>query len=144
MRYNSDGTRDLSFGSAGQVLLSVLINSLTLQSDGKILVTGDQRLCVWDPSTRQRLRVLAGNKTELLCLVLLPDGETIVTGDNAGRVYREAMIWPALVQQQLLGKIGTDEIVYGRVTQGLKLKPNQSPPWVIGEPDDGHRPARGR
>jgi WD40 repeat protein len=64
------------------------VHALSFSRDGKVLVAGECRLCVWDPTTYRLVRAFEGEKRELLHLVLLPDGETAISGDDAGTVRR--------------------------------------------------------
>jgi hypothetical protein len=51
------------------------------------------------------------------------------------KVYLDAYIWPAVLQQQLRSTVGTGRYVLGRVIQG-NAKPGQNAPWKLASPDD--------
>ena len=53
---------------------------------------------------------------------------SVVTGDLAGTVYNETLIFPKLLQSAVKGSLGG--MVLGRLGQGYP-KPGQSAPWVL-------------
>lgn len=54
----------------------------------------------------------------------------VLSGEDAGEVYEDVLLFPKLVVSQLQKAVGGR--VLGRVTQGA-AKANQSPPWLIGD-----------
>jgi hypothetical protein len=56
----------------------------------------------------------------------------VLTGHEAGKVYRDTGIFPLVVQGQLRPYIGSGDPVLGRVGKGVAKK-GQSAPWVLEE-----------
>lgn len=59
----------------------------------------------------------------------------VLDGNHAGQVYRDAPVWPKVLQGQLRPQIGSGEPTLGRLTQGVAKK-GQSPPWILDDPSD--------
>jgi hypothetical protein len=57
----------------------------------------------------------------------------VLDGAQQGRVYRNAYVFPVVLQDQLRDEIG-DEPILGRVGQGT-AKRGQSAPWLLEEAD---------
>ncbi len=58
---------------------------------------------------------------------------TVLDGPLAGERYRDTLLFPKVLQQQLRGQIG--QKVLGRLGTGA-AKPGQSAPWVLAEATD--------
>jgi hypothetical protein len=59
----------------------------------------------------------------------------VLDGQHNGQVFREALIWPRVLQGQLRPQIGSGDPTLGRLAQGVAKK-GQSPPWVLADPDE--------
>lgn len=59
----------------------------------------------------------------------------VLDGDHAGEVYRDTLIWPAVLQGQLRPQVGSGDPTLGRLAQGVAKK-GQSPPWILLDADD--------
>jgi uncharacterized delta-60 repeat protein len=108
VRYNSDGTRDNTFGSGGMTTTSFGVDSdvkaVVLQPDGKIVVTGntidrpgDDDIAIVRFNANGSLDTSFGTNGKITAslspsaftasdLVILPDGKLVVAGESAGRV----------------------------------------------------------
>ena len=69
--------------------LSMAVNTLDFSPDGTMLATGhrDQRVRIWDPSTKQVLAELEGHTEEVVTLEYSPDGETLASAGREGDLY---------------------------------------------------------
>jgi hypothetical protein len=56
----------------------------------------------------------------------------VIDGDHAGDVFRNTMIWPAVLQGQLRSSIGGNPVL-GRLGKGSVIKSGQSAPWVLAD-----------
>jgi hypothetical protein len=59
----------------------------------------------------------------------------VLTGEHAGEVFRKTLIFPAVLQLQLGGSIGSGDPVLGRLGKGLAKK-GQSAPWILEDPTE--------
>ena len=57
----------------------------------------------------------------------------VLDGAQAPTVFRETLVFPAVLQGQLRPAIGSGDPVLGRVAQGVAKK-GQSPPWELSDP----------
>ncbi|MEO6390233.1 MAG: FG-GAP-like repeat-containing protein [Pyrinomonadaceae bacterium] len=102
-RFNSDGTRDLSFGSSGRVTLDLDYRhwdsaySVTVQADGKIIVGGSclggAALSRFDQNGAllgQTDHISSHDPTHFVAapraLYIQPDGKVVAVGDNSNAV----------------------------------------------------------
>lgn len=69
--------------------LDMAVNALDFSPDGGLLATGhrDQRVRIWDPSTKQVLAVLEGHTEEIDLLEYAPDGGTIASAGRGGDLF---------------------------------------------------------
>jgi hypothetical protein len=61
----------------------------------------------------------------------------VLDGDNEGKTYDQAPIYPRALKPQLRRAIGGNMVV-GRLTQGPK-KPGQNPAWVLNAATDAEK-----
>jgi hypothetical protein len=59
----------------------------------------------------------------------------VVNGPRAGKVFRDTLIFPTVLQDQLRGEIGSGDPVLGRLGLGA-AKGNQNAPWVLDDATD--------
>ena len=86
-----------------------------------------------------RLLLLRPTRVEIgISTVLGPKDATVadvyvLDGEDSGRVYTQAYIWPKVLQVQLRPTVGTGRYCLGRLGQGV-AKPGQSAPWKLADP----------
>jgi uncharacterized delta-60 repeat protein len=135
-RYNSDGTLDTSFGTNGVAVIpsganGIVPNSVTLQSDGKIVIGGEAIDTTGNSSDFAVIRLLPngsaesslwgnngivttnlGNDDRAYSVAIQPDGKVIAVGgsglNGAGAV--------SLVRYQALAPTAATATINGRVT----------------------------
>jgi hypothetical protein len=62
----------------------------------------------------------------------------VLDGDDAPEEYRDALIFPNVLQQQVRANIGTSRANLGRLGQGNQKK-GQKPPWKLSDPTDADK-----
>lgn len=82
------------------------------------------------------LRVETDIKTDYGLADAIAANVHVVDGDEAGALYRDALLFQKKLQGQIRHAVGAGEFVAGRLEKGPKLKPGQSEPWQLAEPTD--------
>jgi WD40 repeat protein len=69
--------------------LDMAVYALDFSPDGSLLATGhrDQRIRIWDPSTKQVLAVMEGHTEGVILLEYAPDGGTIASVGTGGDLF---------------------------------------------------------
>ena len=89
----------------------------------------DSLLLVWAHRVEKDVSTVHGPKNAIAADVHVVDGR------HAGEVFRDTLIFPAVLVTQLKGSVGSGDPTLGRLTQGVAKK-GQSPPWILPEPTD--------
>jgi hypothetical protein len=99
-------------GSADQLDLSSLLNSLLLIR----------------PTAHQNVTTAYGDKDAVEADV------HVVDGDLAGTVYRNAYLFPLVLQGQLRKNVGTGRFNLGRLGKRAATRPGTNPAWALADP----------
>lgn len=99
-------------GSADQLDLTSLLNSLLLIK----------------PVAHQTVTTTYGDKEAVEADVHVVDGE------HAGTVYRNAYLFPLVLQGQLRKNVGTGRFNLGRLTKRPPARPGTNPAWALADP----------
>lgn len=55
----------------------------------------------------------------------------VLDGPQAGKVYRDTLVFPVQLQSELREEVGSGAPVLGRLGLGEVIKPGQSAPWTL-------------
>jgi len=89
----------------------------------------DSLLLVWAHRVEKDVSTVHGPKDAIGGDVHVLDGE------HAGEVFRDTLIFPAVLFGQLKSTVGSGDPTLGRLIQGVAKK-SQSPPWLLDDPTE--------
>jgi hypothetical protein len=86
-------------------------------------------LLIWAHRVEKDIATVHGPKDAIAADVHVLDG------DHAGEVYRDTLVFPAVLQAQLRSSVGSGDPTLGRLGKGLAKK-GQSAPWLLVDASD--------